>query len=242
MTSSDKFSGSELGEMQLWEIPSVSGGAKVKNALEAHSENRPSGLLTVGDVEDVQIKAFNEASIEGRKDGYKQGYEQGEKEGYESGYEAGRKEGYEEGQARVSQQVDSMLEIIQFLDEPLDSLDQQIEEELVALSMAVARQLVRRELKTDPGQVVAVIREAMKILPVSSRNIRLFLHPEDVALVQSVLDVDDGVSSWTMVEDPLLSRGGGRIETETSRVDVTVEKRLAEVIATTLGGNREDDF
>jgi len=43
----------------------------------------------------------------------------------------------------------------------------------------MVRQLIRREVKLDPGQIVGVVREALGILPISARNIRVVLHPED---------------------------------------------------------------
>jgi flagellar assembly protein FliH len=44
-----------------------------------------------------------------------------------------------------------------------------------------------------------------------------------------------------MVEDPLITRGGCKVDTEVSYIDATVENRLAAVIATLFGGEREQD-
>ncbi|RMG30702.1 MAG: flagellar assembly protein FliH, partial [Gammaproteobacteria bacterium] len=46
---------------------------------------------------------------------------------------------------------------------------------------------------------------------------------------------------WKLVEDPTLSRGGCRVETESSRIDATVEQRLHAVLARFLGGERQGD-
>jgi len=110
--------------------------------------------------------------------------------------------------------------------------------------MTVARHLVRRELKTDSGVVVSVVREAVALLPASVRRIRVFLHPEDAGLVRQALSVssDDGDElRWRIIEEPTLTRGGCRVESEDSRIDATVEARLGALIARALGGEREED-
>jgi flagellar assembly protein FliH len=77
-------------------------------------------------------------------------------------------------------------------------------------------------------------------LPLASQKISLKLHPEDAELVRSAL-VLEMTPSWSLVEDPLITRGGCKVDTEVSHVDATVEHRLAAVITSILGGERERD-
>jgi flagellar assembly protein FliH len=107
--------------------------------------------------------------------------------------------------------------------------------------MAAARLIVRRELKTDPGIVIAAVREAMGALPAASRAIRLHLHPEDAALVREVMGVSEDERAWRIVEDPTQLRGGCKLLTETSVVDASVDNRLLGVMASILGGERLND-
>ncbi|MGZ5030386.1 MAG: FliH/SctL family protein, partial [Methylobacter sp.] len=86
-----------------------------------------------------------------------------------------------------------------------------------------------------------VVREAIHVLPLASQKITLKLHPEDAELVRSALALDEMSPSWGIVEDPLITRGGCEVDTDISHVDATVEHRLAAVVATLLGGEREDD-
>jgi len=109
------------------------------------------------------------------------------------------------------------------------------------LGLAIVRQLVRREVKTDPGQIVGVVREALGILPVASRNVRVVLNPDDAALVREVYALSEGELSWKIVEDPVVARGGCRVLTETSQVDATLESRLAALIAPLLAAGRSVD-
>jgi flagellar assembly protein FliH len=48
--------------------------------------------------------------------------------------------------------------------------------------------------------------------------------------------------AWGVVEDPLITRGGCKVDTDVSHVNATVENRLAAVVATIFGGEREQDI
>ena len=112
---------------------------------------------------------------------------------------------------------------------------------MLYLSTAVAKQIVRREIKTDPGQIIAVVREAISALPVAAREIKLRLHPEDAALVKQSISIPEGEQRWRIIDDPVLSRGDCKVETESSRIDATVDQRVAEIAAALFGGEREAD-
>ena len=171
------------------------------------------GVMTAKKIESIQKQAYDEAYAQGQSDGL----------------------------AQMQQQAQRFEQLMQALQTPFAELDQQVEQELAKLAVAVARQLVRREIKTDPGAVVAVVREAMGQLPVSSQQINLHLHPEDALLVRTALSLNEEDRRWRIVEDPVLARGDCRVLTETSRIDATVEARLTAIIATMLGGERRDD-
>lgn len=163
--------------------------------------------------------------------------EQARREGFQQGMNEGRAQGRQEFQARL----EHLHGLLTTLARPLELLDHAVEQELAELAMLVARQLVRRELKTDPGQVIGVVREALAELPLSSRNIRLALHPEDAALIREALSMGDDEQRIRIMEDPTQSRGGCKVQTDTSRIDASVESRLNAVIAHVLGGERRDD-
>ncbi len=160
---------------------------------------------------------------------------------YEEGFSLGKNEGIEKGREIISAQVENIESICNLLNAPLQDLDKQVIEELTDLALIVAQHLIRREISVDPGQVVAVIQQAMSELPVSSRNIKLYLHPEDSTLVSNMLENKNDTVNWEILSDPLLSRGGCRVATETSHIDASIEKRLAQIVAELLGGEREQD-
>lgn len=166
-----------------------------------------------------------------------------QRQAYDEAFALGRREGLEQGRRHVQQQAERLAAIVDLLGEPLRALDERVVDEIVNLALAAARQLVRRELKTDPGQIVAVVQQAAAALPVAARGVRLILHPEDAAVVREAFSAGDDMprGGWQIVEDPALMRGGCRVETEDSRIDASVEKRLAAIAAEVLGGEREHD-
>ena len=160
---------------------------------------------------------------------------------YEKGYEKGYMEGLAQGQYEIKQQVGNLQSLMAALVVPLPELDDQVVDEMVQLCMAMVKQMVRRELKISPGEVVAVVREALSILPVAATEVTLELHPDDAKLIREALTQPENESGWRINEDPLLTRGGCRVLTSNSRIDATVEKRINSVIAQVMGSERKVD-
>lgn len=234
---SPKFTAAELEALNAW--------TKLEQFGTARSENvevsQATQTLTVDEIDAIQKQAYAEAFEEGQKQGFEQGHKEGFEKGQEEGHAAGHKKGYEEGQHLLQKQAADLTRLLEALNEPIKQLDQEIENELVQLALAVASQIIRREIKLHPDEIIAVVREAINVLPLSSQKITLNLHPEDAELVRNILNLDDSMPPWRLVENPLITRGGCTVETEHSSVDASLEKRLAAVIATVMGGERQQD-
>ncbi|MCB1876071.1 MAG: flagellar assembly protein FliH [Chromatiales bacterium] len=218
-----------LEQWTRWEIPDLDAEPEVE---EPEALEPTPTAPTIEEIERIQKQAYDEA--------YEQGRNQGFEFGHREGLEQGRRE-LDEEKAALRKQIEQFRSLIKHLSEPFADLDDQVEEELVALSIALVRQLVRRELRTDPGQVVAIVRESLRVLPVAARKICIHLHPEDVDLVREAFALDEQDTSIGFQDDPTLSRGGCRITSENSQVDATLESRLNALIAANFGGERVED-
>jgi flagellar assembly protein FliH len=236
------FSEAELKALGLWDVAEQFGRKKNNTSPKPDAANV---TLTVEQIENMQKQAYDEAFAQGQKEGYDKGFQEGETKGYDQGFEQGKaegsKKGYEENLHLLRKQAADFVSLLESLSEPFKELDQAVEKELVDLSIGIANQLIRREIKIDPGQIVAVIREAVNALPIASQKLTLRMHPEDAELVRSSLALDDISPPWNIIEEPLITRGGCKVETETSNIDVTVENKLATIVTTILGGEREED-
>lgn len=233
-----KFSPAELEALNPW-TDLENFGAPPRS--EPVDEAEATQILTVEEIEAMQKQAYDEAFELGRQQGFEQGLKQGFEQGHKQGMETGHKEGYEESQHLLQKQVSELNGLLEALAEPFKNLDDQVENELVKLVITIAKHIIRREIKLDPGQIVGVIREAVNVLPLATQKITLNLHPDDAELVRSVLKLDENPPPWRLQDNPLITRGGCLVETESSTVDATLEKRLSEVIAMMLGDERQQD-
>jgi flagellar assembly protein FliH len=221
----DKIIKDQKGGYQRWEPPIVEGSQELERA---EKQGLGSKLMTAEQLQRIQEQAHQEA------------FEGGFKQGVEEGLKAGQQE-LETRIQQLEQKAQQLDQLMSLLSKPFQQLDEQVEQELVTLTIAIGRQVIRRELKTEPGEILAVIREAVATLPVAVRNVRLLLHPEDLALVKDLMPVSDDNKHWQFVEDPTLSPGGCKVVTESSQIDASVENRIAAIATHILGGEREND-
>jgi flagellar assembly protein FliH len=160
------------------------------------------------------------------------------------GYEAGLAKAKAEMQGRISEleaHVKRLDSVLQFIARPLEELDVEVEKTLLQLTLAVGKQLARRELRIEPAQVIAIIRESLQELPAAARDIRVHLHPEDAAIVRERLTAPANERAWTIVEDPTMARGGCVVRTETSRIDARLESRINTIMVNALGDERSPE-
>ncbi|HTV76723.1 MAG TPA: FliH/SctL family protein [Steroidobacteraceae bacterium] len=157
------------------------------------------------------------------------------------GYEAGLKA----AQAQMKSQTDALNARVARLDailnavsRPLPELETEVEQQLVLLALAVGKQIARRELKADSGQIAALIREAVGRLPAAARDVRVHLHPEDAAAIAERLATPGQERAWSIVEDPTLTRGGCLVRSENSQIDARLESRVNAIVSSMLGEER----
>ena len=223
MSSSDQFPDDPEAEVRQWLPPHMHDDNRPERF---HSRNAPSRKLpTAAELESIQQKAHEE------------GYAKGKQEGFSFGH----KEGLAQARQQLQQYTKRLEQLLDCLSEPLRELDNQVEQELLKLVIAIVRQLVRREVKSDPNMIVGVVREALTILPVAARNVRLQLHPEDADLIREVYGLADTEVGWTLIEDPVITRGGCKVVTDSSQIDATLDSRLTSLIAPLLAGARSED-
>jgi flagellar assembly protein FliH len=172
------------------------------------------GYLTASHLEDLQKQAYEEAHAEGYADGIAA------------------------GEAELNLRVRRLDELLTSLAKPYELLDETVEKGLVDLAITIAKQLFRRELRADPSHVIGVVREAISLLPGSSRDVTVKLHPEDMALVGELLARPEGQRAWAIAEDPLIDRGGCKVVTQNSQIDAQVEKRFESVVTAIVGDER----
>lgn len=200
-----------MSGFKRWQVPDVTAGG----VRDSHTGNNK--YLTAVQLERIQKQAYDEA------------------------YARGLKEGMAAGQSQLREQAKVFMGLANSLQNPIKQTDEKIESEIVLLCLAIAKQIIRREITLDSGHIISVIREALSALPVASQKIRIRLHPDDVVLVRKVLAELNEDVSWSVVDDITLTRGGCRVVTENSQIDATLETRMAMIASKILGDERSND-
>lgn len=210
--------GNDAARVEAWALPemapSFEPAPQVPPLPEDFQPHAGGGIVTANVLEDLQQEAWREGFLQGQR------------------------EGEANGAARLARQVEQMDLLLTDLARPFAALDEQVTGELLALAVALARQLVRRELRQDPMLVMGVVREALAALPAAARDIRVQLHPQDAAVVRANLAPTSEERVWVIQEDPMMMRGGCQVVSASSRVDARLEQRLGALLAELLGDER----
>lgn len=142
--------------------------------------------------------------------------------------------------AALAEEAATLQALLRSLAVPLERFDAAAAAELARLALNVGGQLARRDLRLDPSQVIAILRECVQLLPAATREIRVQLHPLDAAVVRARLSVPSADCAWVLVEDPTQSRGGCRVQSGSSHIDARLESRVATAVAAVLGDEHQD--
>ncbi|HUH54949.1 MAG TPA: FliH/SctL family protein [Rhodanobacter sp.] len=161
-----------------------------------------------------------------------------EQQAREEGYAAGRAEGLAAARQQLQQNMARFDALCEAAARPLQALDDRTEQELARLAIVMARRVVARELQLSPDLIAKAVRQAAAALPAATRDLRVHLHPDDLALLRELGAVE---SHWQLHADASLTRGGCQLESERSRLDATVEARLAAVVDAVLGDDVDDE-
>jgi len=159
-----------------------------------------------------------------------------EQQAREEGYAAGHAEGLAAAQQQLRERMARLDALYDAAARPLLALDEQTGQELVRLATIVAGRVITRELQLSPDLIARSVREAAAALPAATRELRVHVHPEDLALLQ---ELGAAESHWQLLADPALTRGDCQLESERSRLDARVETRLAAVIDAVLGDDAD---
>lgn len=162
--------------------------------------------------------------------------EQAEQQARQDGFERGHAEGYAAGLREVREQAQRLAQLLDHLAAPLRQVDEQVERELLALTVSVAQRLLGEELTLAPEKVAHTVREALAALSAPSRELRIHLHPQDAQLLRGQLQLDTE-AAWKLVPDATLARGDCRIDAENARVDARLDTRAMSLLRSLSAGD-----
>ena len=144
--------------------------------------------------------------------------------------------GFREGEAAAAERAQREVEAIQArLAQSVEQLvaerraiRKQQEEDLVHLSVAIARRVLHRELSVDPEALAGIVRAVLDRL--NSREVqRLRVHPLDAPALEKHLEAWQTPVRLQIERDSSLERGALVFDTERGFVDSSIETQLREI-------------
>ncbi len=151
-----------------------------------------------------------------------------EMEAYEKGFEQGQKDGLALGQKRIDEIAKRMENLITELSKLKEQIYKEAEQEILALSLEIARKIVKREVTTSPEIILNSIREAARFLTERTK-LKIFLNPDDLETVKeniAELGVKNKIENIEIVEDVSINKGGCILETGFGKINATIEDQF----------------
>ncbi|KAF0804075.1 flagellar assembly protein FliH [Alcanivorax xiamenensis] len=155
------------------------------------------------------------------QEGRQAGFEAGQEQGYTQGLEQGRHDGEQQAREQAAASLAPLAELATQFQNAIQTLDRQIADDLVDLALAVGKQLAGEALTARPEQVLALVRELLHQEPQLGADPRLWLHPDDLVLVEEHLATELTAAGWQVRVDPDLQRGGCRVTGDAGERDAS---------------------
>lgn len=212
---------------QRWSLPNL--------AVQTADQPAEKPAAIVGNAlhnEDVeqQITLLRQQA---EQQGFNQGLERGMQQGQQQGYQAGHTEGYNAGQqqglleAQQSQQKlsDQLQDLVTSFQQALNDLDKVIPGRLLQIALTAARQVIGQAPVCDGSALLAQISQLLHDDALLGENRQLWLHPEDMILVEQRLGSAVKQQGWRLCADSQLHRGGCRITDQAGEWDASLATR-----------------
>ncbi|MCW5588185.1 MAG: hypothetical protein KIT27_00845 [Legionellales bacterium] len=210
-----------LADIERWVYPDLTSRGKLFERTDKTTRTLSNAELN-GD-QTVQVEYGKEVFDRAQKDGREAGYQQGIKLAKEEAYAQALMEANAKYESAWQEKIKILNHLLEKLAEPLKLIDEEVENNLLALVIELTRRLYLNELQIKPEQILTIIRKAASALPITATNIKLYVNPDDMALIKEVLK---GEQYQHIEADANLARGDCRFKAEGAEVDATFEKRL----------------
>lgn len=162
-----------------------------------------------------------------------------EREAYEKGFASGEKAGFDLGVKKAEVLFSGLSRILDELSDFKTSLYGPCEQEMVELSLAIARKVIQREVEKKDS-VLDCVRVAIKSV-VAAGEIVIKVNPKDLEVLNNCKSEfarfsGAGVKGLKIEADPEIDKGGCVIETNYGEVDASIGSVLADIEERLLNG------
>lgn len=157
--------------------------------------------------------------------------DQARQEGYNAGHAEGLAQGYAEGQQQAALEATRLSALANTFTTEIGKADETISQQVLDLSIDLARALLKSALEIRPELVIPIVKEAVRYLPALHPPALLFLNPDDAVLVRARIGDELEKTGWQLTDDTQLERGSCRVETASNQIDATLPTRWQRLAA-----------
>jgi flagellar assembly protein FliH len=144
------------------------------------------------------------------------------------GVEEGTRAGRESASAELQPVMERLLRSCSEVAGLRARIRKETEADIITLTVAIARRVLRRELSVDPEAIHGVVKAALE--KVQSKEMTLVrTHPDHAAQVRTYFDKAGLSAGIEIACDASLQPGGLVIETKRGNLDASVETQLKEI-------------
>jgi flagellar assembly protein FliH len=222
-----------MGLIKSANVPTTAAAFSMQD-VEGHAmrmllraREQAEGLLVEAQREAEGLKA--EAHAQGLAEGRIEGREQGLKDGAA----AGLKQALGEHQADFTTLLTALITAVTEIDASRRSLEADGLHEVIALAIAIARRVTKRQGLIEPEVLTENLKEAMKLVA-HAADVRIVIHPDQKAILESVLPVLKmdwpSLKHVELMTDDKLAIGGCRVLTHRGSIDADLDGQLDRVI------------
>lgn len=157
-----------------------------------------------------------------------------QQECYEKGLSDGIRKGRELEKNETVQTLQAMSVIVKEMSALKKSTLENLEGEILQLSLAIAEKVIHGEAATNREVIRGVLKAAINNIG-DRENMKIRVHPQDfhymIEIKSDFLQGFDGIRNVTFAEDESIQRGGAIIETACGEVDARLDQQFNEMKA-----------
>lgn len=216
-----------------WEsAPSLAGGDPFSGAPAGPGGENPSWLEQSGEpgprASAGGLDAVSTVALENRLRELEAEVARRHEAGLREGFAAGEQAGARSSEQKWTAAAERMARAVADLATYRSRFRKESEQELLRLSLAIAKKILHRELTVDPQALLGVIKAALESM--NQREIlRVRVATEDVSTLQFHLDNMGLPSGVELNGDRSLERGSVLIDTHRGVTDASLQTQLLEI-------------
>ncbi|MEK6758469.1 MAG: FliH/SctL family protein [Deltaproteobacteria bacterium] len=158
--------------------------------------------------------------------------EEMERRAYELGFASGEKAGFEIGRKKAEALFSSLAGLIEGLESARRTIIEGAEKDVAALSLAIARKVVRGEITARNDVILGCVSAALEGIPAKGQVV-VKVNPRDLELVtehrRKVESRSQAGMTVSFVADASVSKGGCMVFTDFGSVDASIENVMEEI-------------